>query len=383
MSFIKALVKKVFPIIFLKRVFLIYNQIKAITWDRIIFEYEMIPSSEFLVAEEKNPFLETGFNSSKFPPTVQAKFALWKNPQWTQDQFLLIYKRPGFIDPETGWALSTENKLISSSLGFARASHVHKPDFFETYFRKKKVVRLDRIVSLRDTGEENYFHFFNDVLAKLFYLIDHGIKLEDYVIVISDRLYRKEYWQFFLKTPFLSTLQWHIQKNEWIHFEKAIFCKPYTHTKKYFDRAIDLVKINVGNPSDRRVFLNRAPHSLRFIENFEEIEPLLKRFQFEVVDASVLNMKEQIDLFSQCRYLIAIHGAGITNIIFRRGQPLSLLEIVQPSPYIPFHYIMQAKLFDYKYDVLLGRKGKMTNKGGFRVEVQELALKIKGLIGEP
>jgi hypothetical protein len=55
---------------------------------------------------------------------------------------------------------------------------------------------------------------------------------------------------------------------------------------------------------------------------------------------------------------------------------------VQPSTYIPFHYIMLAKLFNYKYDMLLGQKGRMSGHGGFRVVALELDLKIKKLLGE-
>ena len=362
--------------------FLIFNTAKINTIDTIFFPALQINTNDFLVKAEKNPFLEQRISVTDFAEEIQGKLKIWTNPKWSQDEYVYVTNQSGWIEPKTGWGISKGRKLIYPSLGFSSAPHVRKPDFFETYFRKNEVVRLNRIISLRDTGEENYFHFFNDVLAKLFYLIDHGIKPEDYVIVISDRLYRKEYWQFFLKTPFLSTLQWHIQKNEWIHFEKAIFCKPYTHTKKYFDRALDLIKTDEKKVGERRIFLTRPHRSLRFIENLTEIRPTLEKFQFEIVDASNLSIEGQISLFGQCRYLIAIHGAGITNIIFRRGQPLSLLEIVQPSPYIPFHYIMLAKLFNYKYDVLLGRKGNMTGKGGFRVEALELELKIKGLIGQ-
>jgi hypothetical protein len=376
----KAILKKLIPPILLKRVFLIFNTIKLNTIDPLFFPALKIPTDHFQVRTEKNPFLEMDISMNNFDDEVREKFKIWTNPKWDQDEYLYVTKQPGWIEPHTGWGMNMNRELIFPSLGFSSAPHVHKPDFFETYFKKKKVGHLNRIISLRDTGEENYFHFFNDVLSKLFYLTDHGLKPRDYTIVISDRMYRKQYVQFFLKTPFLSSLQWHIQKDEWIHFNEAIFCKPYTHTKKYLDRAIDLVTMKMEKSGDRRIFLTRAPHSLRFIENFEEIEPMLKKFQFEVVDASRMSMMEQIYLFSQCRYLIAIHGAGITNIIFRQGQPLSLLEIVQPFPYIPFHYIMLAKLFDYSYDVLLGRKGKLTGMGGFRVEPTELNLKMQKLL---
>jgi hypothetical protein len=146
------------------------------------------------------------------------------------------------------------------------------------------------------------------------------------------------------------------------------------------DKAIDLVRPSMGLSGERRIFLTRSVNSLRFIENMEEIEPVLRKFNFEIVDTSSLSLDRQIQLFNQCRYLVAIHGAGITNIIYRSGKELSLLEIIHPSSYIPFHYSMLSKLYNYSYDVILGAMGKKSGNGGFKIEPALLERKLREMI---
>ncbi len=367
----KRLLKALFPRMVLKRVFLYYNRIKDKTWDGVFYRRHVVPKNFFLDRQEKNPFLEVGIDTHSFGEEIHNKFNLWNDPSWMQDQYLVYYKRTGFIDPATGWGVSENKELIYSSLGFANAPHVHKPNFFQLFFSMKKVIQLKRIISLRDTGEENYFHFYNDILAKLFYLRDHQIDVNEFVVLVSDHLYSKPYFQYFLKNSFLASLQWHVQTQEWIHFEEAIFCKPFTHTKKYLDEILQLVKPEIVVGDAKRIFLTRSSKSLRYVENLEQLKPVLDKYNFQIVDTSNLSMQDQIVLFSKCRYLVAVHGAGITNILFRRGNAMSLVEIVHPSPYIPFHYSLLATLFGCRYWAIMGSKGKHSGQGGFQVNLTE------------
>ncbi len=112
----------------------------------------------------------------------------------------------------------------------------------------------------------------------------------------------------------------------------------------------------------------------------DAIESVLETYQFEIVDSEHIKVADQIDLFSSCRYLISIHGAGLTNTIFRQGNPMTILEIVQPSDYIPFHYIMLAHLYHYNYNIILGEKGLDHQHGGFRVNVDQLKTTIEGMV---
>jgi len=77
-------------------------------------------------------------------------------------------------------------------------------------------------------------------------------------------------------------------------------------------------------------------------------------------------------LFSDASDVIAIHGAGISNIIFRKGHALRLLEIFHINDYLPFHYIMLASIFGFNYQALRGTQGEKSGTGGFYLNPQKI-----------
>lgn len=367
----KAILKSIFPRTFLKEAFLVFNKVKIGTLDKLLFPEQPINASEFEIFEELNPYLSLNIEEEHLLQDVKSGVKVWKDPTWKQDQYLIKYKNPAFIEPRVGWGVTYKTNLIYPSLGFSRATYVHKPSFIETYFKKPKVSRLGKIISLRDTGEENYFHFFNDVLAKIFFLKDRGIDLKEYTIVISKALFDKEYFQYYFQNTWFSDLKWHVQDSDWVYFKEAIFCKPFTHTKHYFDQAISLLPKPAKSKKERKVFLTRNKRTLRYIENIEEVSAFLVQEGYEVIDSASISFLEQVNLFYEARFVVAVHGAGITNIIFRRSQTMSLLEILPPFEYVPFHYIMLAKLFCYNYDAIIG-ENQVTVAGGIRVNMKQL-----------
>src|SRR5690606_20250706 len=102
----------------------------------------------------------------------------------------------------------------------------------------------------------------------------------------------------------------------------------------------------------------------------------------EIIDSETMNVSQQIALFSRTEFLISIHGAGLTNIIFREGNPLKILEIIHPFNYVPFHYIMMAHTYGFQYQLLLGEKGRLNGVGGFRVSPLNFKQAIEDLLNK-
>jgi hypothetical protein len=378
--FLADILKAIFPRVFLKKAFLTYNKLKIRTWDKVFFKPLRLKKVEYEIFEAKNPFLELKIDIEVFPTAIQDGFKLWTNPSWTQDQYLLRYQQPAYIEPNVGWAVTMIYELIYPSLGFANAPHVHKPSWYETYINKRKIVRLKNVISLRDTGEENYFHFFNDVLAKIFFLQERNVELSNFVLIVSDKLWNKGYFQHYLKNTFIGSLNWHVQKEEWILFDSAVFCKPYTHTLKFYNRAVSLVNQRTFQTRERKVFLTRHSTTSRSLSNKDEIHNLVVSYGFEIIDSSELPFQDQVELFANTRYLIAIHGAGLVNMIFRQGEALDVMEIFPSEPYIPFHYIMIAKMYGYSYDLILG--SKLTSNSTFCVNPKDLLVYLNRIFSQ-
>lgn len=371
----KALLKKIFPILWLRNAALWVNTLKIKTLDRFLFAEYTPESKEILLYEKKNPFLDANIDISMYTADIQEGFAHWLDPTWTQDQYIVEIKdKLVAIDPERGWGIVGKNQLIYFSLGFARALYVRKPTLRGRTSAKKVV--LSKVISLRDTGEENYFHTYNDVLAKLLLLRDHARLDTSASVVVTKALWDKSYFQTLISNAWFKDLIWYVQTNEWIETQHVIFCKPYTHTKKYLQELTAILKPTVSG--NDRIMLTRSRASLRFIENEEEVFQILARYGFTKLDTSGMSLQQQVETFGRASHVVAIHGAGITNIVYRQME-LHLLEIFHHTEYLPFHYIMLARIFGFDYAAVRGQKGQHAAVGGFYIDPNEIEAYCKSI----
>jgi capsular polysaccharide biosynthesis protein len=150
---------------------------------------------------------------------------------------------------------------------------------------------------------------------------------------------------------------------------------------EYFKKIKKIVILKDSN-KNKRIFLNRSKSTGRYIENFHEIDSILKKFNFEIIDTNNTTLDFQANLFNSIQFLISIHGAGETNIIFSK-KTLKFLEI-NPSNRISCQYYWLSKelQIDY-YDVITGNELPMTNtypEGGFYLEPKKLDDAINRMI---
>ena len=77
-----------------------------------------------------------------------------------------------------------------------------------------------------------------------------------------------------------------------------------------------LKRFDGAAPRCERLYITRQRQALRRVENEDQVIETLQRYDFRVVDPGVLSFQEQVRLFSQCRVLVSVHGAGLTNCLF-------------------------------------------------------------------
>jgi hypothetical protein len=376
LSALRQIAKKLFPAVLLKEAFLVYNKIKISTLDKLLFpEYEIQPK-EFLIYRKGHPFREAGVTLDEMEDgEVKAYMKDWND--WTQEEFILLFEKPCVIEPDCGWAVVGRSSLIYYSLGVSRTWFQPKPGFIALR-RRKAVIRVEKVISLRDTGEENYFHFFNDVLGKLYFLKANRVPIENSLILVSKRLSEKPFFKYALENSlWLKSLSWLYQDNNYIECKQAVFCKPLTHRMDIWSQVIAPFNIPPMPASITKVFLTRSKSRLRFIENIDEVEQVCRKLGFSIVDTDTLSPRQQIELFSGVRFLVGIHGAGLTNMAFTR-QPGCLVEIFPPPSrgYLPYHYIILAKMFNWSYNAIIGAASRSTLSGGFYVDPVKLELEV-------
>lgn len=374
----KKLLKSIIPRPVLKTTFGWYNQLKIATIDRWLFPEQRVPLEAFKLYRKGYPFVENGVRIDALAHPEAKK---WMNDwyRWTQEEFILEYNKPCCIEPTIGWAISYERKLLYYSLGISRTPFLPRPSFIR-YVNRKQTVRVARLISFRDTGEENYFHFFNDVVAKYFFLRRHDISFVDSVVLVGRRLWEKPYFQWYMAhVEELRQLRWLIQDTQYVYADQAVFCKPLTHRPDLFEKIF--APLRMPSNVDRKIFITRNKNRLRFIENIEAVEVIVRRHGLEMVDTDLLSPEQQRELFASASVIVGIHGAGLTNMCFREGS-CRILEIFPPPTdgYLPFHYIMLASLKGFDYQAMIGTKKPTNFSGSFEVDISELERNVIKLL---
>lgn len=70
---------------------------------------------------------------------------------------------------------------------------------------------------------------------------------------------------------------------------------------------------------ERKVFISRLKAPIRKIVNEQEVVDCLKLYDWEIHYFEDYSFEKQIEIMSQTKYLIGLHGAGLTNMLFMRA----------------------------------------------------------------
>ncbi|MDO9551456.1 DUF563 domain-containing protein [Rhodonellum sp.] len=238
----------------------------------------------------------------------------------------------------------------------------------------KKKIYLKEAISIKYAWQ-NYYHFFIDTLSQLFFLEENGIP-NHIPIVVPNKFPSIKYVQEFLKLSTFVKRRIIIQKpNEYYYIQKLILCKDTFQSDSVYKVVESLNYIRNYEKNDR-LFIFRPVEHGRAIINFSEIEKIVVKFGFKIVDSSKLSLEEQIVLFSGASEIIGVHGAGLTNIIFRSGHHLKILEIFPGAELTPEHYRNLSKKMGFKYSCILGDGFLINNPKNFNLSETLLKDKI-------
>lgn len=288
-------------------------------------------------------------------------------------------QQPSVLEPDYSCAIIGNNKIVRSSVFFPDL----KPSFPRYFFRNRKnQVRLPRAILIDGQVGTNYFHFFSDVLGKL-WLLDKIPDGHNIPLIVGERTYNSKVFKYFNEYTELGRYPWMVQTGKmYIDVESLYLMKCFPFSKSLFTRSVSLLKATVASESRRRLFLNRSKMAGRYLLNFDQLRRQISDFGFEVIDPDRLSLSEQIRLFRTASHIVGIHGAGLTNTLFS-GSGLRMLEI-SPGNRISTHYYWLAETMgiDY-YDIIAGGdlpKIRVYPEGGFNLEPELLDSAIQRLL---
>jgi len=299
-------------------------------------------------------------------------------------EFVKKYSGPAFIEPSNGYVISKDGYLIEESLDpnygvikptwkIVTASPI---DFVKASRDEDRITRVPAVISLRHLWEWNFYHFYGDVLAKINLFDEAGIdpstplligKYYDDVPFVKQIIHREG----------LGKREWIIQRDKYVLADEVYYCR----TKQGRVKKLDTIAALMGAPvpqtaEGRRIFMTRPASGPRHVINNEEVEELTAKYNYESIDFGAISIDEQVKILNGTRHLIAIHGAGMVNMIFRRQAPLTIIALDSPI-YGTADFPEIAAEFGYYYRSLKGHSpvGKPQHSS-FKVDVDLLEAEI-------
>lgn len=113
--------------------------------------------------------------------------------------------------------------------------------------------------------------------------------------------------------------------------------------------AISSFKIRKTN----KLYLRRGPLARRPLHEEEILENALRQRGFDVLDPGLLPLPECIATFAIADWVVAPHGAALTNVVF--SKPGTKVVEMLPGPLENYgHYALIAAALDLRYSYLIG-----------------------------
>lgn len=325
----------------------------------------------FLWDSMKSRSLKSILNASclhleRFSPALQSDDPIFSNPDiqahlnMEREEYLYRVQGKIVVEPEFGYVILKPFTIIDLALPGSQMVRDPKArqffsgvPSFRSVMKGQPVVKVPSVITFHFVFDSNYYHFYMDVMTRLKLLDDYGID-QNIPILVSARLASQPFFQQITQSGSLSKRKWIVQDGFFLETEEIIFAKCDVGCRESLDFFLDSFDgAQVVTSQSRRLFLTRNAQVGRNIVNMDQLQPILDRFGFEVIDAGEMTVEEQMTIFSQAGCVIGIHGAALTNIVYRRNGSLKLLEIFLPEE-APLFYYLLAKTYDFEYDYILG-----------------------------
>ncbi|ABG58137.1 capsular polysaccharide biosynthesis protein [Cytophaga hutchinsonii ATCC 33406] len=222
------------------------------------------------------------------------------------------------------------------------------------FFTENKSVKISAVWA-HDSWSNNYFHWFNDTLPRLFLL---SKQIEDSVAVLPVELSKI--------TFIVESLELLKIEHQWIDQKKSHRFESLSvlHTatlqpdinpllqKQMRDAVFSAMKIDPQERPFRKIYISRAHARYRKIINEQELLPVLKKYGYDIIYPETYSFKEQVKLFAESNALISIHGAGHTNCMFMK-QDAKVMEIRNTEwESQPLCFWGLANIFELKWEYI-------------------------------
>lgn len=193
-------------------------------------------------------------------------------------------------------------------------------DFRDFFFNRRKceIIKVKQAIWAIDSRSYQYFHWFTDTLQR----VEAANSYHDKGPV----LLLPEFENFnYIKDSLnmLGIKSYVLDKDKEYLIEKLILSERVSPAGNYRKNLINKISDNFIKNKNlknedfyKKVWVSRQKANKRRIANFDEIKPILEKYNFAVIDFEDFSLKDNINRAHNCQVIGGVHGAGLTNMIF-------------------------------------------------------------------
>jgi hypothetical protein len=227
---------------------------------------------------------------------------------------------------------------------------------YQARFRRKRLIKGD-VFSLLGFWSGEFYHWFHDTLPRLWNSLPYLPAHTRFLIHGRPKPYQLDSLAV-LGVP-ADRLEYQADRGDAV-VERLWFASPAGHST--FSAADTLgqiagqLKAALGHgqlPGRPRIYVSRGKAASRRVLNESEIEPLLKRHDFQVVLMEDIPFKQQVEICAKANVLIGPHGAGLTNLLY--CAPNSKIGEIAVDGVFP-HYLGMAHQSGHSFQRFMATK---------------------------
>jgi capsular polysaccharide biosynthesis protein len=206
---------------------------------------------------------------------------------------------------------------------------------------------------IKDEWSANYFHWMTDCLPRLWLGLQEG---KSDKVILMESFKNLPYVTQSLDLLEIQAVYFKSGENLWVKnlvltgrtSNFANFNLPLTHLTR------EKLAVKSASAAFRKIYVSRNLASKRKVHNELEVELLVRRKGYEIIFMEKMSLKEQLNLMSETKIMVSLHGAALTNMLFMQGGQ-TVVELRNQNDDITNCYFNLASALGIRYFYTLNK----------------------------
>lgn len=225
---------------------------------------------------------------------------------------------------------------------------------------------------ITDNWSSEYFHWFTDALPRLL-VVESFLKTDQ--LLLPENYKAKPYVRESLELLKVKVHYYNPKKSLFVkHLNTATHTAPTgNYNKQVINHLRDrFLTTKISDEPTRKIFISRQKANKRKISNEAEVIGLISAFGYETHFFEDYDLKKQIEIMTQTKSVVALHGAGLTNMLFM-PEGAQVLELRNENDDHNNCFFSLASALGHEYYYLLNNGNTMdTNLVEVHVDLEKL-----------